>query len=123
MTLDAKALEAAGLKLGRLIVDDQFRIDMARHVIQAYLDAADLVPSTDGRAIRERMSQEGETAQIQARQDRQERDEARREAEETKTAFTTLMRRVEELLGEAETRGKQIAALREALEICERGDG
>ncbi|KKM01049.1 hypothetical protein LCGC14_1798390, partial [marine sediment metagenome] len=55
------------------------------------IDAADLVPFTDGAAVRERMSQELELAQIQARQDRKERDEARREAEETNQAFATLM--------------------------------
>ena len=44
-----------------------------------------------------------------------ERDEARREADETKQAFATLMRRVEELLGEAEEMGAQVAALREVL--------
>ena len=37
--LNEKALDAAGLKLGRLIVADEARADMARQVIEAFIAA------------------------------------------------------------------------------------
>ncbi len=59
--------------------------------IQVYLDAADLVPFTDGAAVRERMSQELELAQVQARQDRKERDETHAQIAALREALANIL--------------------------------
>ncbi|KKL74699.1 hypothetical protein LCGC14_2062320, partial [marine sediment metagenome] len=100
--LNKEALEAAGqvyasqdrCELPTADVIEGTAEDL-RDPIQAYLDAADLVPFTDGAAVRERMSQELELAQIQARQDRKERDEARTQVK----TLRGVLERIEPYLG------------------------
>ena len=88
MTLNPKALKAAVDALWHHSPPGS-DINLAP-AIRAYLDAADLVPFTDGVAVRERMSQELELAQIQARQDRRERDKARAQVAALREALDNI---------------------------------
>jgi len=134
--LDPKALEAAYTKMFTnenrtgAVGQDELRVPSRadqtpyEDFVRDYLDAADLVPrSTLQEMIVERDVLLNELTEARQGHDKieAERDEARREAEELKarckeldTECDNLVFREKEALSLAETRGKQIAALREA---------
>ncbi len=110
-----KVLEAARHKCpGSFLTDDRLE-----EAIQAAFDAADLVPRSELEA--HKRGHEGATKILNARRVRLgelkiERDGARHEAEELARTVDQEMAEVELQTGLAETRGKMLAALREALE-------
>ncbi len=103
MILDPKALDAAYEACpGTFLTDDRIR-----GVIQAYLDAADLVPRSRLNKQQLRGDENGRMCDKLG----MERDEARRQVVAMEAAASASVRHAMNL---AETRGKQIAALREA---------
>ena len=110
--LDPKALEAAGEVYLSEQVEMQVpgQLDWATSelssAIHAYLDAADLVERVqmDNAVSKARMSAI------------EQRDEARKEAEELKESMKVLEYHFDRQAAEAETRGRQLAALWGALE-------